>query len=454
MTGLLSFLASNAIHATCLLAVGLVADRFLRWPAGRHLIWAAVLLQLLLPSLISITVSLPPAADGGSAVTTTRTSQLGTEDSASNRAPAAPTSGSDTVSLASALTVVELVGAAIFLSLALTRSLRLSRILQRTDSPPEALRQRARLLADKLGLRKLPRIRLTNERVVPMLVALPIPTIVLSKPLIESLGDDEVDALLSHELAHARRGDAWLRPVELLATALYWWLPVVWIARRRLRRAEEAACDALVLSSGPTARRVYAESLLRTIEFTTPTAAATFVTGAANNSQMKERITMILEHSNRKTPRAALMITTAFALLAVLVGPTWAPAQPAAEQGIDEPDSDASGFRIERELIQARMEAYTIENQIQRMALRNEMARINEALELGPIGGPRETAEMQRSQERLALEGERLQIDLRIRQLETDLALRDLALQERMQEQIASGATPPAEIQREIDSRR
>ena len=450
MTWLLILLATNAIVATGLLLVGLLADRFMRWPAVRHLVWAAVLLQLLLPSLISIGFSLPPAVTEGPAGTTIATSRFAAQDSATDRSQVLQTSASSPVSLASALTAVELIGVAIFIGLALTRSLRLSRMLRWTEGPPDALLHRARLLADELGLRKLPRIRLTNERIVPMLVALPIPTIVLSRPLIESLRDDEIDALLSHELAHARRGDAWLRPVELLATALYWWLPTVWIARRRLRLAEEAACDALVLGVRPTARRIYAESLLKTIELTTPAAAATFVTGSANSSQMKERITMILENPDNKTPRSALMITAAFALLAIFVGPTWAPAQPAVATSSDEPGSDtsaetgerqATGFRIERELVDARLQAYSIENQIQRMELRNEMERVAAGIADAEASGmEREAAEMRRSLDRLMLEGERLEIDMRIRRLETDLALRDLALHEAG----GSGAPPPA----------
>jgi beta-lactamase regulating signal transducer with metallopeptidase domain len=450
MTWLLIFLASNAIVATCLLVVGLLADRFLRWPAVCHLIWAAVLLQLLLPPLVSIGVALPQAVTETPAGTTFAASQFATEQEATDHPLLLPTSGSRPVSLAAALTAVELIGAAIFLGLALTRSVRLSRVLRWTEDSPDTLHERARLLADELGLRKLPRIRVTSERIVPMLVALPVPTVVLSRPLIESLRVSEVDALLAHELAHARRGDAWLRPVELLATALYWWLPTVWIARRRLRRAEEAACDALVLSARPTARRAYAECLLKTIELTTPAAAATFVTGSANSRQMKERITMILEQSDYKAPRGALTITAVFALLAILVGPTLAPAQPAVETGRDEPldgtsaeagEQRAIGFRMEHELIELRLQAYHIENRIQRVDLSNEMARIAEGIQVAEANGnEREAVEMQRSLERLMLERERLDVDMHIRQLETELALRDLALHE----QVGGGAPSPA----------
>src|SRR5690606_32015650 len=241
MNGLLMLLATNAVVATALLGVGLLADRFMRWPAVRHLVWAAVLLQLLLPPVITIGVSLPqqPPAVGDAAVTVIDAPASAAGSANAEASLSARATASAPRSLVTALAAMEITGAALFLGLALTRMRRISQLLRATEPASEALQQRARRLADRLGVRRLPRLRVTDEPIVPMLVALPVPTILLSRPLVEALGGDEADAILCHELAHVRRGDAWLRPVELLATALYWWLPTLWIARRRLRRAEE-----------------------------------------------------------------------------------------------------------------------------------------------------------------------------------------------------------------------
>ena len=73
--------------------------------------------------------------------------------------------------------------------------------------------------------------------------------------------------LLAHELAHLRRRDHWVRCLELLVTGLYWWLPVVWMARHALREAEEQCCDAWVVWAFPDAARSYAETLLDTLDF-------------------------------------------------------------------------------------------------------------------------------------------------------------------------------------------
>ena len=62
--------------------------------------------------------------------------------------------------------------------------------------------------------------------------------------------DERVRVVLSHELAHIRRGD-WI--VQLFAEflrAFYWFNPFLWVACRRLRLESEHACDDEVMRGG------------------------------------------------------------------------------------------------------------------------------------------------------------------------------------------------------------
>jgi beta-lactamase regulating signal transducer with metallopeptidase domain len=129
------------------------------------------------------------------------------------------------------------------------------------------LERRAGELAARLGLVRVPQIHIIDMGVAPMLWGCAKWTkIVLPARLLERLDDESRDALLLHELAHFRRGDQWVRVLELIATGLYWWHPVVWWAKRQIAVHEEECCDALAVSHSPTPRR-YADVLLETLDF-------------------------------------------------------------------------------------------------------------------------------------------------------------------------------------------
>ena len=61
---------------------------------------------------------------------------------------------------------------------------------------------------------------------------------------------ERLEPVLRHELAHVRRRDGLAQALSLLACALYWPNPLVWSARRALRREAEAAADDAVIASG------------------------------------------------------------------------------------------------------------------------------------------------------------------------------------------------------------
>jgi len=79
---------------------------------------------------------------------------------------------------------------------------------------------------------------------------------------------------LLHELAHVRRRDALGRAVQVLARAMFWFLPVVRIASKRLELAREAACDAWALEAGGISRPAYARLLVQMAQLRQAAAAS------------------------------------------------------------------------------------------------------------------------------------------------------------------------------------
>ena len=62
--------------------------------------------------------------------------------------------------------------------------------------------------------------------------------------------DARARVVLSHELAHIRRGDWIVQLFAELLRAFYWFNPLLWVACRRLRLESEHACDDEVMSHG------------------------------------------------------------------------------------------------------------------------------------------------------------------------------------------------------------
>jgi beta-lactamase regulating signal transducer with metallopeptidase domain len=70
--------------------------------------------------------------------------------------------------------------------------------------------------------------------------------------------------VLAHEAAHIRRHDTWANAALALAACVNWFNPAMHLFARYLRIDQEFACDAQVMAAHPTARRSYAEAMLKT----------------------------------------------------------------------------------------------------------------------------------------------------------------------------------------------
>ncbi len=355
----------NAVSATLLAFLVAIVGRRVKLPALTHLLWLLVLGRFVAPPIFEVgllpgedkvaellsrwsdgsELAAAPATDiGGGGPAETGDAFTGLPVPAApapspEREPGtAPANGTTaaqtglpipTPSLAEAVVFLDLSGAALLLLLAGSRVVRFRRSLATADSAPPELQERADRLAVSLGLSRSPRIRLAKERIPPLLWAGPGRTeIVLPAPLLAELAPDERDALLTHELAHVRRRDHWIRPFELLVTALFWWHPVAWWARHNLRIAEEKSCDSVVLESLPGRSRAYVEGLLKTLEFlsrrTRPVPG--LATGAADTTHLEERLVMIMKETARgRIPRPVRLALMGVALGTVLVFPTWIP---------------------------------------------------------------------------------------------------------------------------------
>jgi hypothetical protein len=184
--------------------------------------------------------------------------------------------------------------------------------------------------------------------------------------------------LIAHELAHVRRRDHWVRPLEQLVVALYWWNPVAWWARRHLRVEEEKSCDAFVLEKLPGRARSYAEGLLKSIEFLAmkPRMEPALATGAGTAIRLEERMKAILGTTRRKRDTRRLRALFVLpAIVTLLAAPAWV----SNSAGVDDPREDtkenSQSMKLHREELQLQKELREIETQHMQVQMQIETAR-------------------------------------------------------------------------------
>ncbi|MBQ2323408.1 MAG: M56 family metallopeptidase [Oscillospiraceae bacterium] len=81
----------------------------------------------------------------------------------------------------------------------------------------------------------------------------------------QTYSEDELRLIFRHELIHISRRDAQTKLFLTVCTAVLWWNPLMWLAKRRCAEDLELGCDEFALLDEPEGqRRRYAQLLLRT----------------------------------------------------------------------------------------------------------------------------------------------------------------------------------------------
>jgi len=103
-------------------------------------------------------------------------------------------------------------------------------------------------------------------RAGPAAVGIFKPRLVTPADFAARFTQEERRLVCAHEREHIERLDARCNAAAALAAWLCWFNPLLHLAVRAMRLDQELACDAAVLDRLPHARRLYAETLLRTHE--------------------------------------------------------------------------------------------------------------------------------------------------------------------------------------------
>jgi WD40 repeat protein/beta-lactamase regulating signal transducer with metallopeptidase domain len=185
------------------------------------------------------------------------------EEAAEVEAPAA--AAAEAPDLMPLLVLAWLIGAVVCLARVTLYTRRFHRLLVHARRAGAPVQEQAQALARQMGMKRCPQVWLVPGALPPMVWGVGPLRILFPAGLLDRLDHEERASLLAHELGHIARRDHWVRWLEILVLAVYWWYPLAWWARRQMQDREEECCDALAAAA--VSARVYAGAILEAVDF-------------------------------------------------------------------------------------------------------------------------------------------------------------------------------------------
>lgn len=300
------FLVSNApfvialLIASCgVLALALLAQRFVRPASWRHAIVLAALLAspvLAAAAMFGVRVDLPrdsgvilsrEGGEGASADATLKVLRFVPDD-----------------------TGVPLILGAIWIAGVLVSLARMALLARRW----RGIARRAERIIDYEFLKRFDShivLARSPECAQPTVIGFVDPVVVL--PAGYELTEEEMEAVFAHELAHVERRDNLTAFVVQLVCALFWFEPLHRIAKRKLVELRERVCDELVLERGCDAA-AYATALARS---THNAFAHQHAVACMSSLKLRERMESIMSQQPRRRPPAWMIRTLVLGAIAV-----------------------------------------------------------------------------------------------------------------------------------------
>ena len=132
------------------------------------------------------------------------------------------------------------------------------------------------------GVPVLQSSNMRDERIEPGVFGLWRQSILLPEGMKARLSEPQLQAVLAHEWNHVQRRDNLTAAVQMLAEAIFWFYPVVWLVGHKLIEERELACDQAVLEQ--TRAEDYAEGILNVCKFynNSPLSCVAGITAAAD----------------------------------------------------------------------------------------------------------------------------------------------------------------------------
>jgi bla regulator protein BlaR1 len=303
-----------------------LVDRLLArwtWPQLHSALWLAVVLRFIVPPSLGLPLNALP--------------NLGVN----------PTQGhgqSPTATLAIATFGLWLVG--IFLLGTLTlwryRGIRREWLTDRPTTLPIWFDSMVRDTARRLGLGRVPRVRIHADLPGPAVLGFFRPVVLVPAALVQAVNRKQIEHVLLHELAHVKRHDPLMALFGLAIQVVFWFHPAVWLARIRLQTLREVGCDRKVAEILGESRREYRHTLLQMARPLLKAPTLGRLGFFAHPSQLLARLVWLERSDFRYAFLKRLASAVSFVLLMILSPPTARSATEATTETV-QPEIIAAG---------------------------------------------------------------------------------------------------------------
>lgn len=220
-----------------------------------------------------------------------------------------------TISVYSVIGYVWIAGVILVIGYHIFHHLRFVRLVKRWNETicDEKIIANFRELKAKMGITNSVHLQRNSLITTPMIVGVVTPTILLPTT---DFSEDELSFILAHELVHYKRKDIWYKGLVLVATAIHWFNPVVYLMSRSIALQCEISCDQeVVKNSQEDQRQQYCETIIGVIRQQSrfKTALSTQFYGGKEN--MKNRILSIMDTRKKKSGIALVFGVLALSLV-------------------------------------------------------------------------------------------------------------------------------------------
>lgn len=159
-------------------------------------------------------------------------------------------------------------------------------------------------LKSQMGLSKNINLQVCDSIASPMMIGFVRPRILLPKT---DFAKDELCFILKHELVHYKRKDLWYKCLVLIATAIHWFNPIVYLMAKAIDIQCELSCDEKVVhGTNADIRLYYSKTIIGVVRYQSKLKTSLSTNFYGGKKGMKKRICSILDMSKKKVGVAVL----------------------------------------------------------------------------------------------------------------------------------------------------